>query len=319
MCGTERNFSLGLIQNLKDEVKKSKEDCKGEVINLFKKIVTAIEVYTDTLSVNKGLDVLAVHFADMEAKLSTITKERDKLMNTVHDLKAENKQLSTKISPTVQEGMNKPHIRKTNGNSRKSKEFIENTVIESESDEVMIIGSENESEEEQNQDSLYDLDDYECNEVEPEVVIKEIEQSQSNGDVTLPNNLTQLPIEEGYDRKNVNDRHDAAIFDLFKPKVETRPTNKKGSKWLICEQCPYSTGKKYNMRSHVEAIHEKVIKYHCKQCNYGTSRKHRLETHFDAIHNTGDKKFKCEKCPYSAPRRNYLKNHLESVHKEIWS
>ena len=127
MCGTESNLSaFGLIKNLKDEVKKGKAECQDQVTNLCKRIFKAMEVHTDTLSVNRGLDDLAVQFADMEAKLLNITKERDNLINTVHDLKAENKKLSAKISPTVQHGMNQSRIHKRTGFPKKRKDFIQN-------------------------------------------------------------------------------------------------------------------------------------------------------------------------------------------------
>merc|ERR1711884_897001 len=74
----------------------------GEVNNLFKNIFTAIDVHTDTLSVNKGLDDLAVQISDLEAKLLAVTRERDSLLDSVHDLRAEKRQLCAKLLPTMQ-------------------------------------------------------------------------------------------------------------------------------------------------------------------------------------------------------------------------
>ena len=82
MGETENNSSvLGLIKNLKDDVTKNKKNCQSEAIDLFKKILKAIDAHTDTQRVNKGLDDLAVGVCDLEAKLSIIANERDNLLH----------------------------------------------------------------------------------------------------------------------------------------------------------------------------------------------------------------------------------------------
>ena len=89
--------TLRLIENLKNEGKRGKK----EVIDLFKKIFIALDAHTDTPSVNKGLDDLAVDVCDLEEKLSMITKERDNLLDTVDILKAEIRQLSANLMTTM--------------------------------------------------------------------------------------------------------------------------------------------------------------------------------------------------------------------------
>ena len=93
MCEMENLSPYNIIKNLKEEVKRGKKDCQSEAIDLFKKIFKAIDVHTDFPSVSKGLNDLEVQFSDMEAKLSTIAKERDKLLEAVDGLKSENREL----------------------------------------------------------------------------------------------------------------------------------------------------------------------------------------------------------------------------------
>ena len=381
MGETENNSSaLGLIKNLKDDVTKNKTNCQSEAIDLFKKILKAIDAHTDTQRVNKGLDDLAVEVCDLEAKLSIIANERDNLLDTVRDLRAENRQLSAKLLLTMQPspiyplsnqkskhsqcnqedksldngsphatglGINRPRIRKRGGDHRKHAEHIENTINESECDEENIISSEDESDrgvQQQIQNSLYDSDDdYDCNEVvEVDVDIKEIEHVASDGMFSLTNNLTHALIGEELTnlKKNVNQNNEYNVEQKF----NKRPANKKTNKQFNCEQCPYSASRKDHMKNHVEAVHEKIMKYrcgqcpysatrkdhmknhteavhekimnyHCEECNYGTSRKDRLKRHVDAHHNMGDKKFKCGMCPYSSTKKNMLKKHIEMVHE----
>ena len=367
--------SLRLIENLRYEVKRGKKDCQSEVINLFKKIYAAIDTSTDTPSVNKGLDDLTREVSGLEAKLSIITKERDNLLDTVHDLRAENRQLRTKLLPMPPSPLNvdpnhkakrslgnqevrslyngspraiRPRIRKRDGDHKKHAEQRENIINESESDEEKekIISSEDESEKgakQQIQNSLYDSDDdYDCNEVEVDVDIKEIEHVASDENVSLTNNLTHAHIGEG----DANAKNNVNAAQKFNLEIEKQPANKKANKKFNCEQCPYSASRKDRMRihveavhqkimnfrcsqcpysaaqkahmkNHVEAVHDKIMNYRCEECNYGTSRKDRLERHVDARHNMGDKKFKCGKCPYSSAQKNKLTKHIERVHETI--
>ena len=380
MGETENNSSaLGLIKNLKDDVTKNKKNCQSEAIDLFKKILKAIDAHTDTQRVNKGLDDLAVEVCDLETKLSIIANERDNLLDTVRDLRAENRQLSAKLLLTMQPspiyplsnqkskhsqcnqedksldngsphatglGINRPRIRKRGGDHRKHAEHIENTINESECDEENIISSEDESDrgvQQQIQNSLYDSDDdYDCNEVEVDVDIKEIEHVASDENVSLTNNLTHAHIGEG----DANGKNNVNAAQKFNLEIEKQPANKKANKKFNCEQCPYSASRKDRMRihieavhqkimnfrcsqcpysaaqkahmkNHVEAVHDKIMNYRCEECNYGTSRKDRLERHVDARHNMGDKKFKCGKCPYSSAQKNNLTKHIERVHETI--
>ena len=97
--GEIRNSSILIqIENLKNEEKRS----KSEVIDLFKKIFIALDAHTPTPSVNKGLDDLAVEVCELELQLSNVTQERDNLLLSVSNLKAELRQFGSSFIPTLQ-------------------------------------------------------------------------------------------------------------------------------------------------------------------------------------------------------------------------
>ena len=97
--GDFQNSSILIqIENLKNEEKRS----KSEVIDLFKKIFIALDAHTPTPSVNKGLDDLAVEVCELELQLSNVTQERDNLLLSVNNLKAELRQFGSSFIPTLQ-------------------------------------------------------------------------------------------------------------------------------------------------------------------------------------------------------------------------
>ena len=97
--GEIKNSSILIqIENLKNEEKRS----KSEVIDLFKKIFIALDAHTPTPSVNKGLDDLAVEVCELELQLSNVTQERDNLLQSVNNLKAELRQFGSSFIPTLQ-------------------------------------------------------------------------------------------------------------------------------------------------------------------------------------------------------------------------
>ena len=305
------SFALRRIQNLKDELKRNKKDCHIEAIDLFKKIHNAIDAHTDTLSVNKGLDDLALEVCDLEEKLSIITKERDSLLNTVNTLKAENMQLSATFLPTIPlspmpdqkvekspiikevhslnngssndigQGINRPRIHKRGRKQKKQKQKIQRPLKDT-----------------------YNSDDYDFNGVE-DADIKDIDYVE----VSQTKDLIQKLIREGHADVKKNDTPDYEADPDFDPEFQDAPDKK-----FKCDQCPWSTPQRHRMKAHVEDVHEKIKSHNCEECGYATSRRDRLERHWDARHNQGEKKFKCGRCPYSSPENAKLQRHIGRVH-----
>ena len=330
MGGIENNSStIRLIENLKHEVKQGKKDCQNEAIVLFKEIFTAIDTHTDTPSVNKDLEDLALEVCGLEDKLSIIIKERDNLLDTVDKLRAEIWRLSAKLLPTMQpfqlslvhiqgsqnvnsfddgnvntrgQGVKITRIPKRGGDQKKHSDYGETTT------QIVQQQIQNSSNEPQ------DSDNYDYNEVEY-ADIKEIEHVASDGEASLTKDLNHAQKRVGHDNAKKNDNQDYDHTLKLKLNFQKTPANKKVNKKFKCDQCPYSATQKHHMKAHIEAVHDKIKNHRCEECGYASSRKDILERHWDAVHNKGDKKFKCGRCPYSFAQKAKLEKHIGRVHE----
>ena len=315
MGGNEYNSTtLRLIENLRHEVKRGKKDCQSEAIDLFKQIFTAIDTHTDTPSVNKGLDDLAQRVCALEAKLSTVTKERDDLLDKVDSLRGVIGQMSAKLLPTMQP-IQLPRVENANsfddGNVNSGGQIgvtiprIRRGQWETTTHTTTQIVRK------QVRHSLKEPYDYSDGHALNEMPYADTKHVASNGEAPpLTKALTQAQIREGYGHWTNNDNPDAAQqFALNTP-----TTNKKMDKKFKCEQCSYSSVHQYQMKGHVEAVHDKIKRFRCEECGYASARKDGLERHWDASHNKGDKKYKCGRCPYSSAANAKLKTHMERKH-----
>ena len=86
---------------------------------------------------------------------------------------------------------------------------------------------------------------------------------------------------------------------------------------LRCEQCPYGTSRRSNLKSHIKAVHDKIRNHVCEKCDYASSQKSDLRIHMITVHKMGEKKFKCEKCPYTSAHKGNFDHHINGVHKKI--
>ena len=328
MEGIENSSTLRLIENLKYEVKRGKKDCQSEAIALFKKIFEAIDSHTDTPSVNKGLNDLSLEVCGLQAKLSIITRQRDNLLDTVDNLRAEIIQLSAKLLPTMQPLQPSPIMNHSqgilevksldNGNRNTLGQDISIPRIHRGGGDQQKHSGHGETTypivQQQIKNPLYHSyysEDYDINEA-GDADIKEIEHVSSEGEAPLTKNI----IRGGHDNMKKNDNQDYGYEAAQQMNLENQktPDNKKANKRFKCDQCPYSAVHQYQMKAHVEAVHEKIKKFRCEECGYASSRKDGLERHMDALHNVGDKKYKCGRCPYSAAQNAKLKMHVERVH-----
>ena len=328
MGGIENNSSsLRLIESLRDEVKRGKKDCQSEAIDLFKKIFEVIDSHSDTPSVNKGLDDLAVQVGDLEAKLSVVSKERDNLLDTVDTLRAEIMRLSAKLLPTMQpvsdEGVNhsqgileadsfndgnlntkgqevkRRRIRIRGGDQKEHSDHREPT------DQIVH---------EQTQNSLndpYDSDDYDFNAVEDAETkdVKHLTTDDNEHDLSPRKDL----LHGEHDKIKKDYENDAS--KKLTLENQNMPVSRKGDTQFKCNQCPYSTDHDRHMRQHVEGVHLKIRNHRCEECGYAALRKSGVERHWDAVHNKGDKKYKCGRCPYSSAENSKLKKHIMRVHE----
>ena len=65
-------------------------------------------------------------------------------------------------------------------------------------------------------------------------------------------------------------------------------SNNKSIRNHICGECGYATSYKFDLKRHIEGVHEKIpkIKKHvCEDCGYASSHKGDLNKHIKGVHN----------------------------------
>jgi KRAB domain-containing zinc finger protein len=78
-----------------------------------------------------------------------------------------------------------------------------------------------------------------------------------------------------------------------------------------CPNCEFSTVRKYNLKMHISAVHEKNRPHQCPLCEYSAAQKKNLTQHEHVVH-IG--KFKCHLCEYSSCKKMSLTIHIQSKH-----
>ena len=331
MGETENLSTYDLIKNLKDEVEKGKKDCRSEANDLLKKIFRAVEVHTDFPNVNKGLDELAVKFSDLEEKLSTMTKERDSLLDMLDNLKFENRQFHAMLSQIIQEkDKDDDQLRAaimllSTEMLQKTKSFSPSTMpgrysiakvskivsksasygdpnetgqITKESDEESTSTSEDESAKEN-----------EINDTGPGIV-------SSDRDVSPASNIRFVPTKNRLVKnEKVNQNYKPDVAKKSDLKDEKRPANNRENKDFQCERCSYTAARKDTLKRHVlsHASNRDAKKFECERCSFSAARKDSLKRHGISAHGD-DKQFKCGYCPYLTARKDNLKKHVERKH-----
>ena len=328
MAGIENNLTTHeLIENLKHEVMMGKKNCQIQVITALRQlsetIVNAVDPQTDTPSVNKGFDDLALHVGSLETKLLVVTKERDDLLDQVASLRTVIGQMSAKLFATMQP-VQLP-LMQSQGNQQV--DGFHNGNIETRGEEENVLNTNKyqyrsgrwetttqtttKIVQQQIRHSMHDSynpDDSGINE-EEYADTKPIEHMASDREESTT--MVDMPRNDNM-KKNLFYDATQKINLIDIPKA---PATKKLEKKLKCDQCPKSFAHPYQVKAHVETVHAKIKKFRCEECGYASARKDGLETHWDAKHNKGDKKYKCGQCPYSNAQNERLKKHMISKHQ----
>ena len=328
MCLTEDTSSpLGLIKYLKDEMMRGKKDCQKEATNLFKKIYTAIEVHTDTPSVSKGLDALAVKVSYLEAKLSNITMERDNLLRTVINLRNEHGQFSSNFLPRVQTD---PllDLKEEHGQDDQEFESMVDGIVPPIEKDKKRQQTHKRKQRKPIRNMERSLDDS-TNTVKEEVTgAREIDYVVSSREASQTKGLVQELIKEGFD--DAGEKIDTQEFkcdqctwstsEEYRMKEHIKEVHDKKS--YECAKCGYAASRKDKLVRHIKEVHEKLRIHQCKECVYRSSRKDRLDRHIRAVHvkitndQRGEIKYQCKECPYAAARKDGLDRHISAVHEK---
>ena len=139
-----------------------------------------------------------------------------------------------------------------------------------------------------------------------------------------PNDIFNSNIENHLnvilETKNENVEEEEEIEeDFYIPDVENLDENFEYHKidhWP-CNQCGKVLTSKYNLKDHIEVVHEGIKKFSCKYCEQNFGYENDLRRHIQAIHKDKDVEYKCKKCEMSFNVFTDLLKHRKSEHKGI--
>ena len=80
-----------------------------------------------------------------------------------------------------------------------------------------------------------------------------------------------------------------------------------------CEICDMSFFRPFLLKSHIKIVHEGVKNHKCDQCDYVAGSLGNLKRHIVSVHE-GLKKHKCKSCEYTCAYALDLKRHFSNVH-----
>ena len=64
--------------------------------------------------------------------------------------------------------------------------------------------------------------------------------------------------------------------------------HKMGEEKFKCKQCPHTTNRRAELRSHIEAVHDNIRDHKCEVCEWAFSDKSKLRRHIKYVHNKDD-------------------------------
>ena len=330
--GETENFSIyDLIKNLKDEVEKGKKDCRSEANDLLKKIFRAVEVHTDFPNVNKGLDELAVKFSDLEEKLSTMTKERDSLLDMLDNLKFENRQFHAMLSQIIQEKDHDDYQLRaaimllSTEMLQKTKSFSPSTMPGRYSIAKVSkkVGKSTEMLKKTKSLSRSTMLGRYSIAKGSKIVSKSASYGDPNetGQITKESDeeSTSTSEDESAKENEINDTEPGIVSSdrdvspasniRFVPTKNRLVKNEK-----VNQNYKPDVAKKSILEDEKRSANNREKKdFHCERCSYSAARKDTLKRHGVTAHGD-DKKFKCERCSFSAARKDSLQRHGVSAH-----
>ena len=83
-----------------------------------------------------------------------------------------------------------------------------------------------------------------------------------------------------------------------------------------CKQCDYKTTRQFDLKTHIQSIHESV-KYDCYHCDKQLTQKSSLTKHIKSEHD--GVKYACKHCDYQAKEQAVLKKHMKRKHFNVQS
>ena len=288
-------------------------------------------------SINKGFSHLVEEISDLKVELSVITKERNDLLETVHNLSNNVRQRSAELpisqpmrDPEEIQAKNFQEVITSSPEVEDNKEqSIEKSTISNETvDEDDITFNECPY------SNIVETESYEVDkeihkqkETEGKDKRKEIPlDSTQNKCLKYESKSSNSPVHDDdyfcpecnfpFSRSENLEVHLKNVHPKLKLISNKEYIHKEESTKFKCEMCPYSSKRKTHLKRHITAVHENIRNHVCGECGYAASRKTSLKRHIESVHEN-IRKHVCEECGYAALGRNTLKRHIDEVHKNI--
>ena len=87
------------------------------------------------------------------------------------------------------------------------------------------------------------------------------------------------------------------------------------SKPFRCDRCELSFREKYNLKVHVERVHDKILKlFECDKCPTKFNGRAKLEHHIELKHEQINRHLRCDDCSKTFPVEHLLRRHKNMVH-----
>ena len=299
-------------------VKSVQKDCRSEVRDFLKKLEVwkdesqrqfSMVVNSHSNDIIEAMDNLVEENCDLQAKLSSVTQEKNDLTVTVNDMRGELKQISAKLLAQ------RPAPKPVDTHHQDVDDLLssELRIPEAEDQGIEVIGISNEN----------------VDKGEGEVIRNAESGIQQQNKISPTSDINTTEDEALREEMNPSGTVEIGVENVTESEDHIPPTNESrhgehnkvynrrtmGVKSFKCEQCPYSTVRKNKIRQHILEMHEKYK--NSSLVNTVELVMANGEVKKGVVVQLEDKKFKCEQCPFSFAHKNALNLHIKGVHEKI--
>lgn len=81
-----------------------------------------------------------------------------------------------------------------------------------------------------------------------------------------------------------------------------------------CPLCPATFFRRFNLKRHIRAAHEKERNYPCSFCDRRFSNASNLKVHVEMKHSENEEFHHCDKCEYKSHSKHNLAQHVRNHH-----
>ena len=236
-------------------------------------------------TINKGISDLVQEVNNLKDDLSMITRERNDLLETVHN--PSNGLRQRNIESQIRQPSPEPEVIEANDTEGIGPRFEKNS-------ETSKSGTEKGIQDDStfNESADFDLDE----KINVEVTNDEISEKNLAEEQTTESNISQQfesKTSSNDDYVCLECKFPFSTSENLKihlknlhPKlgIINHNGNQSGNKKFKCEKCPSTSDNPVNMKQHIKDVHENIKNYVCKESGYAASHKGKLKQHIEEMH-----------------------------------